>query len=437
MVADSTPKGAWPTLLILCGLFAVSFVDRMVMALVMDPIRTSMQVSDTQMSLLFGLSFVVVYVLAGFPLAHIVDAGGRKRILTIGVLLWSASTFLSGFANSFTMLVVLRAGVAIGEAVLMPVAMSMIYDLFPKERRTFPVTLYTTTGVVMGKGAFIIGAGALVLAQQLVPITGGDPWRLLFMLVALPGPVLIALFAIFGREPARREDRAGEPSVDVDTRGFLTHMLSNKSVYLPLFIGTGCIFMIGLGLAAWTTTMLIREHGIPATTAGVYYGSFAVAGGIAGTFLVNLLVRRLGRNGGEGVFRTALLLTATTLPVLALTIGSRNVSMVVLGVTVGAFGIMGATTYVPHLVQQITPRPLIGRTTAVYLLFNNIMGMGMGPLLVSTVARHYAGQPGSIGSAMTVVCWGALIVALACFAYALVALSRRKTAGRLEAEFAA
>src|SRR5688572_5124389 len=245
-LAASTSKGVWPTLLILCGLYAVSFIDRMVLALVIDPIRATMDVTDTQMGLLFGLGFVAVYVVAGLPLAHLVDKGNRKRILTVGVLLWSASTFLTGFATSFWMLIVLRAGVAIGEAVLMPIAMSMISDLFPKDRRTFPVTFYTMTGVVMAKGAFIVGAGALALADHIVPITGGSPWRIMFMLVALPGPLLILLFTFFGRDPGRRvEEEAAAAAQPVDTRAFMAHLLANKSIYLPVFLGTGGIFMIG------------------------------------------------------------------------------------------------------------------------------------------------------------------------------------------------
>ncbi|PZQ24631.1 MAG: hypothetical protein DI569_00160 [Sphingopyxis macrogoltabida] len=429
MTAQSTAKGTWPTLLILCGLFAVSFIDRMVLALVIDPIRAAMGVSDTQMGLLFGMGFVVVYVLAGLPLAHLVDKGGRKRILTIGVLLWSAATFLSGLATSFWMLVVLRAGVAVGEAVLMPIAMSMIFDLFPRDRRAFPVTLYTMTGVVMGKASFLVGAGALTLAAHIIPFTGGEPWRIMFMLVALPGPVLILLFAFFGRDPARRVDAEEGEAADqrVDTRALLTHLLSRKAIYLPIFIGTGCIFMVGLGLSAWTPTMLVREHGIPVTSAAVYYASYGMVGGVLGMISVGFLVKRLGRdNGARGVFLTALLVTALTLPILAMTIGSPDIDTVMIGIGVGTFGVMGATTFVPHLLQQITPRALIGRTTAIYLLFNNFLGMGMGPLLVSAVAGRYEGQPGSVGTAMTVVSWGALSVALTCFAFALASLIRRR-----------
>jgi MFS family permease len=355
----------------------------------------------------------------------------------VGVILWSVSTFLTGFATSFWMLIVLRAGVAIGEAVLMPIAMSMISDLFPKDRRTFPVTFYTMTGVVMAKGAFIVGAGALALADHIVPITGGSPWRIMFMLVALPGPLLILLFAFFGRDPGRRVEEQAAPPEAVNTRAFIAHLLANKSIYLPVFLGTGGIFMIGLGLSAWTPTMLIREHGVPAASAGVYFGSAAVVGGLLGTTAVGLLIRRLGRDGMEkGLFRTALLVTALTLPVLGLLIGSSDLRLVLLGVGVGTFGIMGATTFVPHLMQQVTPRALIGRTTAVYLLFNNIMGMGMGPFLVTRVAKFYADQPGSIGKALSAVSWGALAVALVCFAYALFFLSRRGSSARYEAELA-
>lgn len=420
MAHSESSRRAWPTMLMLCALFATSFIDRMVLALVMDPIRLEMNASDTQMSLLFGLGFVLVYVLAGLPAAHMVDHGKRRRILIGGVLLWSLSTYLVGFAPNFTMLAVLRAGVAIGEAVLMPIAMSMIFDLFPKERRTFPVTLFTMTGVVMASGSFIVGAGALALAEQIVGAFGGTPWRVMFMLVAIPGPVIIGLFLLFGHEPARRQEEGGSER-PAGTQVFVAHFMSRRSVYLPAFFGTGFIFMIGLGLGAWTSTMMIREHGVPAATAGVYYGICSVIGGVLGTQIAGLLVRRLGRKESvRGIFLTALIMTGATIPVLAFGIGSSDLTLVLFSTGIGAIGVMATTTFVPLLVQQITPRAVLGRTTASYLLVNNIMGMGLGPLLVSAVAAQFASETRSIGPALGIVAWGGFVLAMACFTYALL-----------------
>lgn len=424
MSVAQTPRSPWPTMLLLCALFAISFVDRMVLALVIDPIRAEMQASDIQMSLLFGMGFVIVYILAGLPLAHIVDQGGRQRILTGGVLLWSLATFLSGFAPNFWLLAILRAGVAIGEAVLMPIAMSIIFDLFPKDRRTFPVTIYTMTGVVMGAGSFIVGAGALALAEQIVTVTGGTPWRVMFMIVAVPGPIIIAMLRLFGHDPANRQDE-GERERPTDTKAFFAHFLAHRAVYLAAFIGTGFVFTIGMGLGAWSATMLIREHGIPATQAGMYYGACSMIGGVLGTQIAGALVRRLGRDGGEkGVFRTALITTGLTIPVLAAGIGSSDFTMVMIATGIGAIGVLSAVTFVPILLQQMTPRAMLGRTTAVYLLFNNIMGMGVGPLLVSVLASQLADQPRSIGLALTIVAWSGFVIAMACFAFALRMVSR-------------
>lgn len=423
---------AWRAVALLCCLFALSFLDRMVLALVIDPVRASLGVSDTQISLLFGLGFVVVYVLAGFPAAQLVDSGRRRQVLLGGVLLWSGATFLSAFATTYPMLVACRSGVAIGEAVLMPAAMSLISELFTKERRTLPTTIYTLTGVMMGAGSFIVGAGALTLAELLSPMIGAEPWRIMFVIVAIPGPILAALFAGLVREPARQAAVKGEPQPPgTSLREFVAHFASRSALYLPIFIGTGASFTVALGMSAWGPTMLVREHGVAQASSGLFFGLFAIAGALVGMLAVTPLVKLLGANSRvRGAVLTAILLNLTVLPILALLVGGTDTRWVLAGIAVGTCGSIATAAFTPIIMQAVTPTPFLGRMSALYLMFNNVLGMGLGPILVSTLAARSEAER-NIGEALTIVAWSAIAVSLTCYIFALWRLRNAGQPGNL------
>lgn len=419
-IEASKEAHAWRAVALLCCLFALSFLDRMVLALVVDPVRTSLGVSDTQISLLFGLGFVVVYVLAGFPAAQLVDSGRRRQVLLGGVLLWSGATFLSAFATSYPMLVACRSMVAVGEAVLMPAAMSLISELFTRERRTLPTTVYTLTGVMMGAGSFIVGAGALKLAEMISPTVDVEPWRIMFVIVAIPGPILAGLFAWLVKEPKQQVRDDGEPAGPTASLGeFFAHFASRITLYLPVFIGTGASFTVALGMSAWGPTMLTREHGVADTSAGLFFGLFAITGALAGMIAVTPMVRLLGgKSRVRGAVLTAILLNLTVLPFLALVVGGGDTRLVLAGIAIGTCGSIATAAFTPIIMQAVTPTPFLGRMSALYLMFNNVLGMGLGPVLVSTLASASTSER-NIGQALTIVAWSAIGVSLTCYVFAL------------------
>ncbi|MEM8921823.1 MAG: MFS transporter, partial [Pseudomonadota bacterium] len=117
---------AWSAVTLLCALYVMSFVDRMILALLVQPITQDLGVSDTEVGVLIGIGFALVYVLIGLPIAHIVDGGARRKVLIAGVVLWSLATIASAFSENFWHLAIARLGVAIGEAALTPVAIAVI-----------------------------------------------------------------------------------------------------------------------------------------------------------------------------------------------------------------------------------------------------------------------------------------------------------------------
>ena len=198
---------AWYAVIVLLLAYVLSFVDRIIMSLLVIPIQKDLGISDTQMGLLMGLAFAIFYTVVGIPIARLSDAKSRKIIVSIGIFLWSIMTAVCGLARSFIELFLARVGVGVGEATLSPAAYSMIADYFPEEKLGKAIAVYQS-GALFGSGiAFIIGGaivGLIVNSNATsLPFLGElQPWQLAFIIVGLPG-VLMALVMLTVKEPKR------------------------------------------------------------------------------------------------------------------------------------------------------------------------------------------------------------------------------------------
>ncbi len=413
----------WTAVGLLGFLFAVSFVDRMILALLIDPIRLDLGVSETQLGLVFGAGFSVAYVLAGLPLAHFADRGNRRALLIMGVLIWSISTFLAGFANSFATLLMARAGVGIGEAVLTPVAVSIIADLFAPDRRALPTSIYSAVGGVMASGSLIVGGAAVWLAAQLSPALSLTPWRLTFMIVALPGVLGALAFAWLVPEPKRREAGTLYPD-DVSVRTMVKHLLDHRRLYAGMFLGVGFMFAQSMGLIAWGPTMLVRQHGLSVAEAGGALGSAAVIGAVVGTLSVPLVLRYLkGMEPASAIVAAGLGYALLSVPVFAFAITSSNLEVALAAIAIGMFGTSASAVLPSLLVQTATPPRLRARAMAVYLLLSSFLGLALGPFLVSRFAQN-TGAAGLSG-ALAINGWAMLAIACGCYLLALFRKQQR------------
>jgi MFS family permease len=192
------PAYAWYVVVILFLAFTVSYIDRQIISLLVDPIKADLGISDTQIGLLQGFAFTVFYTFAGIPLGRLADRKNRKIIITVGMFLWSLMTAACGLAKTFTHLFIARVGVGIGEASLSPAANSMITDYFPKDKRGKPVALYFM-GVYVGVGLSFILGGMVIswvasTGEVVLPLVGElSAWQLTFMIVSIPGLLLVCL----------------------------------------------------------------------------------------------------------------------------------------------------------------------------------------------------------------------------------------------------
>ena len=292
------------TLAVLFAINFLNFYDRQVMGAVAESIKQEWKLSDSQLSAL-TTAFVLLYAVVGIPLGRLADVGRRKVILAVGILVWSGFTALSGLATSFAMLFVFRLGVGVGEASAAPTGNSLLGDLFPPEQRARAISIFML-GLPLGTAASYVISGLVVKA------TGG--WRAAFFVAAAPGLVL-ALLSLFLPEPTRG---AADPHLR-ETSG--SHAATIRVILrVPTMwwiIASGALMNLNMyALSAFTTSFLIRYHGLDIAYANRVSGVIYGIGGSLGLLMGGWAGDRVARWGPSGRLRCAALASLVTAPLM-------------------------------------------------------------------------------------------------------------------------
>ena len=254
MIDEPTPpsaRRAWLALGVLTLANAFAFVDRQVLSLLVEPIRHDLGLSDTQVSLLMGLGFVVVSSSLAVPLGRVADTRSRRALLAAGAAVWSAATALTGLARGFGQLLAARVGVGAGEAALAPAAVSLVADLFPRERRGRAMSVYAL-GTFLGSGlAYVLGAWGISLVSRLPatwPLIGAvRPWQAVYVLVGVAGFVLIPLLLTL---PEPRGSGGATRAAAPPEREVAAYLRARIGTVLPMSLGFACSAAVNYGIAA-------------------------------------------------------------------------------------------------------------------------------------------------------------------------------------------
>lgn len=226
---DSVPAYSWYVLSVLVVVYILNFIDRQILSILAVDIKRDLELTDGQLGFLGGAAFAVFYALFGVPLGRLADRWHRVRLLTIGLVLWSAMTAVSGLARNYASLSLARMGVGIGEATASPTAYSLISDYFPPRKRGTALAIYSS-GLYLGGGvSLLIGAKISQNWNEAYPgggIGGLVGWQAAFLAVGVPG-LLLALWVASLREPAR------PPVEKTDARHPLIDFLIDLSMLLP------------------------------------------------------------------------------------------------------------------------------------------------------------------------------------------------------------
>jgi MFS family permease len=400
--AAAVPEGgpyAWYAVSVLILAYAFSFIDRQALTLMVDPIRKSLDITDTQLSLLHGFAFALFYTVMGIPIGRMVDQRRRTWIIAAGIVIWSLMTAACGLARNFIHMFLARIGVGVGEAALSPGAYSLISDYFPPHQRTQALSLYLSAAYVGAGLATMIG-GALIAAMPAItlPHLGElEPWQGVFIAVGLPG-ILVALLVLALREPPRTGVKAGVPP---HFREVLRYMAGRKKSYFLLIIGFSLSGLMWNGSVAWLPTYFMRTFGWTTSQVGMNYGLTMMIAGILGAVTggwTAALMQRRGRQDANIVIGLVSLAIATPGGVFGALAGSGSLALA--GIFVFLFGCAMPYGGAAAALQAITPNQMRGQVSAIYLFSLSFIGMGIGPTVVAFFTDHVFGNDAAIGQSL-------------------------------------
>jgi MFS family permease len=406
------------------------YTDRFILNLLVDPIRAELKIGDTEISLLQGVAFAVVYALAGLPFGRFADILPRRMVIMAGVLTWSLATVACGFAHTFGQLFAARIAVGVGEAALAPAAVSMIADYFPPERRGAAIGVFLT-GMAIGGGMSIVAGGGLLQAAdaglfKALPVMAGlAPWRQVLVLLGLPAVLILALLATI-QEP-RRQDRLGSgaalPLKDV-VRGFVTR----APVLLPLYLAVAMASAGDFSLQNWTPALLSRRFHMTPGEIGSTLGAIAIVLGVVGSIGGGVLSDRLARRGGARArLRVAL---------IAAIIGLGGAGIALAGTGLQAIALFSlwllaanfSETIGITLVQTLVPNEMRGVGASLVSLFNMMIGLGLGTSLTAIFTDRVYRNPLAVGWSISSVTAPAGVLSVLLLWRAMSALKRSEAA---------
>ena len=392
-------------LAVLFGVFALSFIDRTALAILAEPIKLDLRLSDTQMSVLLGPAFTLIYAIFGVILGWASDRYPRRWVIYFGVTLWSCAAAATGFVRSFSGLLLSRAGVAVGEGALSPAAMSLIVDTFPRQRLALAMSIYQSAAYV-GMGAAFASVGLIAAnvaaIQRVIPMLAMlRPWEVAFVTVGAPGAVLALLVFTFGEPPRRVSPASSE--IRSTSRGEIVPFLKAEWRLLALLAGgVSSMAIAAAALQAWVPAYLQRHFGWGAAQFGPYLSAAGLIGAVTLMFKGGIMDWLFGRGIKDAHIRlyTWLLIASTPGIYLLFMIESPKLFILIYAV-VQVIALPFAVFVMPAL-QLVAPPAcrgqIIGGALAVYSAAS-----ALGPVIVGVLTDRVFHDPQSLGLALGLV----------------------------------
>lgn len=403
--------GAYPWVVtgFLTAIYTAAFIDRQILNLLVDPIKRSLILSDTEVSLLQGLAFTSAYVLFSPLFGRLADRANRRNVLVFGAIAWSLATISCGLTTDYRVLFASRFGVGAAEACVSPAAWSILSDYFSRDRlpramSVFLVGPYLGAGLALVFGGLLIGAAQGVIGSHPV-LAGVEPWQFVFMAIGLPG-ILLGLATLIVREPPRRSLAGGSAAVETYSVGETAAFFWARRAFFGRFYAamTGIVIVL-YALPAWMPAFLIRRHGADPASMGLEYGGVVLVMGTCGVLSGPLIGRWIDRRGHEGgtVIVAALSALALVPASIALSLApSYGSALAVAAVATFLFSLpqaMAATA-----LQLAAPNGMRGIASAMYVFLVAVVGLGIAPTIVALFTDAVFRDPAMVGVSLSIVC---------------------------------
>jgi predicted MFS family arabinose efflux permease len=382
--ASSRPYSLY-VLGILTLVYITNFIDRIVLGILVAPIKMELNLSDSQLGLLGGTAFALFYTALGIPIGWWADRVNRVRIIAVALLCWSMFTALTGFAHSFLALFLTRLGVGVGEAGGVAPAYALIADYFRPKARARALGFYSL-GIPVGSACGYLFGGYLTTAFT---------WRAAFMLLGAVGVALAPLLLITVREPVRGGQDGSLAALPPPAIREVLRRLVSKPAFWLLSLGAACGSIMGYGLLFWLPSFFMRSDGMSLVQVSRLLGALLLLGGIPGVVLGSYLADRYGARDRRAYALIPALAFFCILPCYAV---GTALSM---GPTAFVFFLIPSALQLVWLgpvimaIQQLVPHTMRSLASAVFLFINNLLGLGLGALIIGVASDQLAARFGS------------------------------------------
>jgi predicted MFS family arabinose efflux permease len=378
IVPERPPSQAYRAyiLAMLVLVYTFNFIDRQIVGILAVPIKTELGLSDSQLGVMGGLAFALLYTTLGIPIARLADHASRTWIMTWALALWSAMSAACGLAHSFTQLFFARLGVGFGEAGGVAPAYSLICDFFPQNQRARALGVYSF-GIPIGSAVGVVVGG--IIASRV-------SWRAAFFAVGLAGLALAPLFRLTVREPAR--GMFDRPAARPEQSSLLEvlRVLRRKRSFWALSLGAAASSMMGYGMFFWMPSFLVRSFGLGLQQASLGFGAIVLIGGLVGIWLGAAVADRLGERRIEVYALVPAIAFAMTVPFYVAGVLSPTLWMCAALLLVPTA--LGLAWLGPVLstVQHIVPPNMRVTASAIFLFIINLIGIGLGTPLIGALS---------------------------------------------------
>lgn len=398
-------KGVRLTLWILLVVYVFNFIDRQIVNILAEPIARDLELSDTQIGLMTGLAFALFYTVLGIPIARFADrpTTSRPRLIAVALGIWSAMTALCGLAQNFWQLLLARIGVGVGEAGCTPPAHSLISEIVPPARRASALAFYSL-GIPIGSLLGMVIGGTLADLMT---------WRDAFVIVGLPGLALALLVWFLLKEPRQADAaallRAQSQPAALPLGEALKEVMGSRAFVLLLCAGSAAAFL-SYGKTTWTTIFFQRTHDLTPGQVGLWFGLLGGVGGMLGTWLGGYLADRFGAVNRRHVLSAPAIGMAVAVPlaIAAYHAPSWPMALVLLFVPT----VFNSFYYGPcySAAQGLVPIKARAIAAASLLFFQNLIGLGLGPLFFGMLSDGL--QPSFGAESVRYVLYGAAVLGL-------------------------
>lgn len=372
-----TPQYRRYALLLLLLVFTSSHVDRQILAILLQPIKQELLLSDTQLGFLSGVAFAIFYATLGIPMAMWADRGNRRNLIAVALSVWSGMTVLCGMAATFWQLALARIGVGVGEAGSTPPSHSIIADMYPPSERSTAMSIFSlgvNFGLMLG---FLIGGW----------INQWYGWRVAFFVAGAPGLLLALIVRVTLHEPPRgyAEGIQHAPQEAPGLWEVVRFMFATPSLR-HIIAGATIASFVGYGVVLWIPTFLARSHGLQSGEIGTVLAFFFGVLGTIGTFMSGYLADRLGKRDLRWNVWVVVLAILLSFPLSIFAYLAHSIELALACFTLPA--LLGGAYLGPSfsLNQSLVTVRMRSVASAIILFIVNIIGLGLGPLTVGVLS---------------------------------------------------